>query len=111
MLNGSTIQRASTFPSQAANLTILSGGSGDDDGDDHDDPAIVETSGLYSDFSLRGDDGSAVVVDCSDAPKVENVTATAFAGEYGAGQRIYFQVQYGRLVSGGWMLEERYPVV
>ncbi|CAM9547550.1 unnamed protein product, partial [Laminaria digitata] len=35
-----------------------------------------------------------VVVDCSEAPVVENVTATAFAGEYGAGQRIYFQVTF-----------------
>lgn len=100
-LNGSTIKRASTFPSQSANLTLYSGGSsggnssisGDSDG----------TLGLYG-FSLRGDDGGGgdegadssdlppVAVDCSVTPFVLNVTATAFAGEYGAGQRIYFQV-------------------
>lgn len=56
--------------------------------------------GLHG-FSLRGDDDGAisvsdlppVVVDCSDVPVVLNVTATAFAGEYGAGQRIYFWVR------------------
>lgn len=85
VLNGSTIQRVSTFPSQAANLSLLSGRGSD--------TANTQTSGL-SDFSLRGgnDGWSPVVVDCSEAPVVENITATAFAGEYGAGQRIYFQV-------------------
>ena len=85
VLNGSTIRRVSTFPSQAANLSLLGGRGGD--------TVETQTSGL-SGFSLRGGDGgsSPVVVDCSEAPVVENVTATAFAGEYGAGQRIYFQV-------------------
>lgn len=80
--NGSTIKRVSTYPSQVANLTISLGGDED-----------VSWSGL-SGFSLRGgDDGSlSVVVDCSEAAVVENVTTTAFAGEYGAGQRFYFQV-------------------
>lgn len=63
-----------------------SGGGGEEGG----------TPGL-SGFSLLADDGSSpIVVDCSDAPVVENVTATAFAGEYGAGQRVYFQVRYER---------------
>lgn len=90
-LNGATIRRVSTSPSQDANLVFS---SGDDDG--------VGTRGLYG-FSLRGDgedgdDSSSaelppVVIDCSEAPTVLSVTATAFAGEYGAGQRIYFQVR------------------
>lgn len=107
VLNGSTIQRVSTFPSQAANLSLLSGGSGGgSSGGGSDTATSGQTSGL-SDFSLRGggngdDDGSSspVVIDCSEAPVVENVTATAFAGEYGAGQRIYFQVRYEREVHG-----------
>lgn len=83
MLNGSTIQRSSTYPSQAVNLTLLSGSSDEGGGG---------TWGL-SGFSLRGDDGSSpVIVDCSEVPTIDNVTATAFAGEYGAGQRVYFQV-------------------
>lgn len=73
---------------QAANLTIVPGGNGEKE-------ATTAAGGL-SGFSLRGggddDDDHPVVVDCSEAPVVENVTATAFAGEYGAGQRIYFQV-------------------
>ncbi len=89
-LKGATIKRVSTSPSQDANLVFS---SGDDDGEG--------TQGLYG-FSLRGDgedgdDSSSadlppVVIDCSEAPTVLSVTATAFAGEYGAGQRIYFQV-------------------
>ena len=98
-LNGASILRVSTSPIQFADLTIASGGSdssgssGDDDGG---------TLGLY-DFSLRGGDDAdvsvstadspPVVVDCSDTPVVLGVMATAFAGEYGAGQRIYFQVR------------------
>ncbi|CAM9804617.1 unnamed protein product, partial [Scytosiphon promiscuus] len=99
MLNGSTIRRMSTFPSQAANLTFDSGGEYSDGG----------TGGLYG-LSLRGSSDDAgvesstssvadlppVVVDCSDTPVVLNVTSTAFAGEYGAGQRIYFQVAFSR---------------
>lgn len=78
----------STSPSQLANLTFVSSGrSVDDDGG---------TLGLYE-FSLRGGGNDAdslpVVVDCSDTPVVLGVMATAFAGEYGAGQRIYFQVR------------------
>lgn len=85
-LNGSTIQRVSTYPSQAANVTFITGGG------DGSDESAGGTLGL-SGFSLLGDDGfSPVVLDCSEAPIVENVTSTAFAGEYGAGQRIYFQV-------------------
>lgn len=86
-LNGANIQRVSTSPSQLADLTINGGG----------------TSGL-SQLSLRGggDDADVstsaadllpVVLDCSDTPVVLGVMATAFAGEYGAGQRIYFQVR------------------
>lgn len=95
-LNGSAIMRASTFPFQSANLTFHSGGgsgnnsSGDSDG----------TLGLYG-FRLRGggdestdsSDLPPVTVDCSGTPLVLNVTSTAFAGEYGAGQRIYFRVR------------------
>lgn len=91
----------STSPSQLADLTIASGGS--DDGG---------TLGLYG-FSLRGgDDADAsvstadsppVIIDCSDTPVVLGVMATAFAGEYGAGQRIYFQVrQLSRNESKGY---------
>lgn len=72
VLNGSSIQRASTNPTQAANLTVADGG--------------------LLGFSLVAADGSPVLLDCSEAPVVENVKATAFAGTYGAGQRIYFQV-------------------
>ena len=85
LLNGATIQRAATHPSQAANLTLL--------GADGGDPGEGGTRGLVG-FSLRGEDGLLpVVVDCSEAPVVQTVKATAFAGEYGAGQRIYFQVR------------------
>ncbi|CAN0022502.1 unnamed protein product, partial [Hapterophycus canaliculatus] len=72
VLNGSTIRR--------------------EDGD-------IGTGRLYG-FSLRGSSSSLgadllpVVVDCSDIPVVLNLTSTAFAGEYGAGQRIYFQVTF-----------------
>lgn len=84
VLNGSTILRVSTYPSQAANLTLVSGSEVDGGG---------TTSGL-PDFLLRGGDNSLpVVIDCSKVPVVKNVTATAFAGEYGAGQRVYFQVR------------------
>lgn len=77
VLNASTIQRASTFPTQEANLTLSASN-------------LIE--GLVG-YSLRAEDGSTVVVDCSEVPVVGNVTSTAFGGEYGAGQRIYFQVQ------------------
>lgn len=90
----------STSPSQLANLTIESGGRNSTGSSDDDDGG---TLGLYG-FSIRGSgddaDGSTstadslpVVVDCSDIPGVLSVMATAFAGEYGAGQRIYFQVR------------------
>ena len=95
-LNGASILRVSTSPSQLADLTIASGGSDSSSGGDDGG-----TLGLYG-FSLRGGDDAnvyvsnadspPVVVDCSDAPVVLGVMATAFAGEYGAGQRIYFQV-------------------
>lgn len=54
------------------------------------------TTGL-SGFSLIGDNDSAsrVVIDCSGSPAVDSVASTAFAGEYGAGQRVYFQVCNG----------------
>lgn len=93
-LNGASILRVSTSSSQSANLVIESGSSDGDDGG---------TLGLYE-FSLRGGgddagvststaDSLPVVVDCSDTPVVLGVMATAFAGEYGVGQRIYFQVR------------------
>lgn len=114
VLNGSTIRRVSTFPSQAANLTFYSGGGASTSistdtgtGDNNDEGSDSGTGGLYG-FSLRGitdnvgenstssfaaaADLPPVAVDCSDVPVVLNVTSTAFAGEYGAGQRIYFQV-------------------
>lgn len=91
----------STSPSQPAILTFDGGGSVSSGSSGVDDDG--GTLGLY-DFSLRGggDDtdisSSAadllpVAVDCSDTPVVLSVIATAFAGEYGAGQRIYFQVR------------------
>lgn len=98
-LNGASIQRVSTYPSQSADLTIGSGGSDGSSSDGSDGG----TSGLYG-FSLRGSGGVAdisvaaadsppVVIDCSETPVILGVMATAFAGEYGAGQRIYFQVR------------------
>ena len=94
-LNGASIRRVSTSPTQDANVVFYSGGDEDSDG------GGGGTQGLYG-LSLRGDDDGdssssadspPVVIDCSDAPVVISVTATAFAGEYGAGQRIYFQVR------------------
>lgn len=76
-LNGSTVRRAATTPTQDANVTLTE--------------ATSETSGVPSTYIL-GEGGSPIVVDGSDAPIVQNVTSTAYAGEYGAGQRIYFQV-------------------
>lgn len=76
-MNGSTIRRASTRPIQSANVTVPEGSGGE--------------SGLLG-FSLVGESGLPVVVDCSETPRVTNVSATAFSGEYGAGHRIYFKV-------------------
>ncbi|CAM9188184.1 unnamed protein product, partial [Discosporangium mesarthrocarpum] len=78
VLNGSTIERASTAPSQAADLIM---------------PA-TQGDGTDGDLKLRGDSGDLVVVDCSPTPEVVNVSTTAFGGEYGAGQRIYFKVMF-----------------
>jgi hypothetical protein len=75
---GSTINRVSTTSTQAANLAFTA----------------ATLSGTTSTLTLAGVD-----IDCSVAPIVTSIKCTSPGSTYGAGQRIYWTVQFSTPVT------------